>query len=540
MFPAIDPDSVGFTGLLWLLISYGYVLYTAANLISEGSDLLMLIPQISGVVGSVILPLLGAVPDGAIMLFSGLGDIETVQETLSVGVGALAGSTVMLLTVPWSLCIFSGRVKYGLDNKPNYRAVHKLNPNVGIKESLLRTGVIVSSVIKQGAVIMVATTIPYLLIQSPASYYNGRVDDLAGVERIYAFLGFLLCIAGFIAYLMFQFKTSDGESSKLHRAAIMKKMLEEGQISLQATLYNLSSSQEQQQNMKKSNLVGNTNSDNDMEYFAYEILFDQFKKYDKDKNGYLDFDEVLHMFKDYDMKLTPQEAKNVFQSIDESGDGKLSFDEVVRSAIFVATNDSSIRIAGSNISIDDGNADHELSTSEEEEDMPEDIASLPPDDQQAAIIKKSIKYMVLGTLLVLIFSDPMVDVLQELAYRINVSPFYVSFVLAPIAANASEIISSVYYARKKTSKSISVALSTLEGAAAMNNTFCLSILLGLIYFRNLVWEYTAETIAIITAQLLILLFTRKKDMRMIDAVYIFCIFPLSIMLVATLEYFGLD
>merc|ERR1712194_287631 len=145
------------------------------NLISEGSDLLMLIPQISGVVGSVILPLLGAVPDGAIMLFSGLGDIETAQETLSVGVGALAGSTVMLLTVPWSLCIFSGRVKYGLDNKPNYRAVHKLNPNAGIKESLLRTGVIVSSVIKQGAVIMVATTIPYLLIQLPASYYNGRV-----------------------------------------------------------------------------------------------------------------------------------------------------------------------------------------------------------------------------------------------------------------------------------------------------------------------------------------------------------------------------
>ena len=516
------------------------MLYTAANLISEGSDLLMLIPQISGVVGSVILPLLGAIPDGAIMLFSGLGDIETAQETLSVGVGALAGSTVMLLTVPWSLCIFSGRVKYGLDNKPNYRAVHKLNPNAGIKESLLRTGVIVSSVIKQGAVIMVATTIPYLLIQLPASYYNGRVDDLAGVEKIYAFLGFLLCIAGFIAYLMFQFKTSDGESSKLHRAAIMKKMLEEGQISLQATLYNLSSSQEQQQNMKKSNLVGNTSSDNDMEYFAYEILFDQFKKYDKDKNGYLDFDEVLHMFKDYDMKLTPQEAKNVFQSIDESGDGKLSFDEVVRSAIFVATNSSSIRMAGSNISIDDGNADDELSTSEEEEDMPEDIATLPPDQQQAAIIKKSIKYMVLGTLLVLIFSDPMVDVLQELAYRINVSPFYVSFVLAPIAANASEIISSVYYARKKTSKSISVALSTLEGAAAMNNTFCLSILLGLIYFRNLVWEYTAETIAIITAQLLILLFTRKKDMRMIDAVYIFCIFPLSIMLVATLEYFGLD
>jgi hypothetical protein len=53
----------------------------------------------TGLVGGVVLPLLGAVPDGAIILFSGLGDYETAQETLSVGVGALAGSTIMLLTV---------------------------------------------------------------------------------------------------------------------------------------------------------------------------------------------------------------------------------------------------------------------------------------------------------------------------------------------------------------------------------------------------------------------------------------------------------
>ena len=41
---------------------------------------------------------LSAVPDGAIMLFSGLG--PDAQNQLSVGVGALAGSTIMLLTVP--------------------------------------------------------------------------------------------------------------------------------------------------------------------------------------------------------------------------------------------------------------------------------------------------------------------------------------------------------------------------------------------------------------------------------------------------------
>lgn len=74
-------------------------------MISEGSDLLLLVPSMAGLVGGVVLPLLGAVPDGAIILFSGLGSVEEAQETLSVGVGALAGSTIMLLTVPFFLSI---------------------------------------------------------------------------------------------------------------------------------------------------------------------------------------------------------------------------------------------------------------------------------------------------------------------------------------------------------------------------------------------------------------------------------------------------
>ena len=84
-------------------------------MISEGSDLLLLVPSMAGLVGGVVLPLLGAVPDGAMILFSGLGSVEEAQETLSVGVGALAGSTIMLLTVPFFLSIMGGRVNYSHD-----------------------------------------------------------------------------------------------------------------------------------------------------------------------------------------------------------------------------------------------------------------------------------------------------------------------------------------------------------------------------------------------------------------------------------------
>lgn len=55
-----------------------------------------------------MLPVLGAVPDGAIVLFSGMG--ENAPTQIVVGVGALAGSTIMLLTIPWVLATYSGRV----------------------------------------------------------------------------------------------------------------------------------------------------------------------------------------------------------------------------------------------------------------------------------------------------------------------------------------------------------------------------------------------------------------------------------------------
>lgn len=80
-----------------------------------------------------------------------------------------------------------------------------------------------------------------------------------------------------------------------------------------------------------------------------------------------------------------------------------------------------------------------------------------------------------------------VDCLSEWGTRLGVSPFYVSFVLAPFASNASELLSAYTYACKKTQKNITTSLSTLVGAACMNNTFVLGIFLALIYLQGRAW-----------------------------------------------------
>ena len=83
----IDPAALpqggdGFCQIMFLFCVYGYVLAYASDMISNGSDLLLLVPEYAGVVGSIVLPVLGAVPDGMLILFSGMGD--DAQNQLSV------------------------------------------------------------------------------------------------------------------------------------------------------------------------------------------------------------------------------------------------------------------------------------------------------------------------------------------------------------------------------------------------------------------------------------------------------------------------
>jgi Ca2+/Na+ antiporter len=191
----------------------------------------------------------------------------------------------------------------------------------------------------------------------------------------------------------------------------------------------------------------------------------------------------------------------------------------------------------------DGDDDNDEDEEEEEEEVPEDLAHLPLEEQQKRIIKRSLLMTLAGVGLVLIFSDPLVEVFSELGELCGISGFYVSFILAPLASNASEIIASYFYAKRKTTKTITISLCTLMGAAVLNNTFVLGIFLSIIKFRQLDWEYSAETTAIVFVELIVggIVLTRKSH-SMRDALIVVSCFPLSLFLVAFLEssYIGWD
>ncbi|GKV16434.1 hypothetical protein SLEP1_g27076 [Rubroshorea leprosula] len=96
-------------GNLFLIIVYGYLMYFAAIYLSNGSELLLEILG-PGIIGGLFLPILRSLPDALTILVSGLsGTTEMAQSRVSVGMGLLAGSTVLLLTVIWGSCVVVGR-----------------------------------------------------------------------------------------------------------------------------------------------------------------------------------------------------------------------------------------------------------------------------------------------------------------------------------------------------------------------------------------------------------------------------------------------
>ena len=507
----------------------------------------------AGLFGGVVLPLLGAVPDGAIMLFSGLGDVEEAQKTLSIGVGALAGSTIMLLTVPWALSVYRGRVDFsGPDEMPNYKGVPKLKDD----KSLGVTGVALTPAINHGAKMMMLTTLPYLLIQIPVLFMEGDREEVSAGEHWWAGAVFVLCMVLFVFYLYTQVKMSNDTAHKLRRMAVIKESLKKWAVSPTGALTSQVKFMEQESFRPSGSVINEAtqlsspsnadfNPSEEVVSMLKGLLGDAFRGYDQDGNGTLSKKEFSCFLTDFHESIPKEQVILFFHStigmVTNQFRGMSSFMRAISLLRRPMVRNLLIPVQRTAAQLEP----EFLLTGERKtrRRMKCQTTWLPSPRKNSRAPSNGVPFSCSSPALpclVLLFADPMVDVLSEIADRNGIPPFYVSFILAPMASNASEVIASQYYAAKKTSKTITVALTALEGAAAMNNTFCLSIFMALIYFRGLAWQYTAETIAIILVQLLMGMYALRDKMSSTTAGFVLSLFPLSVLFVAMLEYFGLD
>lgn len=554
----IPNDGFGFIQVLFLGACYSFLLLKASTLISEGSELLLLVPSLAGLVGSIVLPVLGAVPDGCIVLFSGLGPIKEAEEQLKVGVGALAGSTVMLITVPWFLSILGGRVPI-VDGEACYgnRQARMTGREVlGPCGSMVSMGVSADlNAVRASAISMLTTCLlGYLAVEIPALTFLKDDSTKQSTDiKPFAWTGCIICCIMFVGYLGLQLclankddangKNISSESINAKAIEVATRKIQDGSLSLSGVLSFFANSREEDQSKMEARLRAVVRP-----FFIY---------YDKDKCGCLDKAELHDLVADLGEHFQTDDFNAFFERIDADKSGKIDFEECVRWLSTMVRDESSpargeptspivtaavASLTGSDhrIPLTSPDIENRSVTTEEDEDeegpeLPEDVRDMTPAAQRRWVLKTAFWQMGLGTFIVLIVSDPMVDVLNTLGQRTGVPSFYVAFLLAPLASNASEMIASYSYAQKKTRKSITISFAQLLGAACMNNTFCLGIFYMLVAARGLTWTYHAEVCGIIFSQLVVFFFAMRRVHCTMHGLLVLSVLPICLIVVYCLK-----
>lgn len=251
-----DPDSLNTTGLVIAMLVYGWILLQSADYIGDAAeDMLEKCPSYGKIIGALLVPILGAIPDGMMILLSGMGSgpKSEIQDELNVGVGTLAGSTIMLLTIPFATAIYmnrrpvetNGRALIMQETKnqetrftseaenfddfngktPWSRNLYKTTDNSGREMPL---GATVEPGFAVSAWIMMGSTVTYLVVQIPAFFSSGPVVQDA------AMISFVISLALLALYCVYSY-SDDNNTLQYHslkqddkRDQLRRAIFEEG------------------------------------------------------------------------------------------------------------------------------------------------------------------------------------------------------------------------------------------------------------------------------------------------------------------------
>ncbi|XP_002987555.2 sodium/calcium exchanger NCL1 [Selaginella moellendorffii] len=515
------PCSTGVAGNIFLLIVYGFLLLKAAQFLSEGSELLLLVLN-PGIIGGLLLPILGALPDAILILVSGLfaSEAEVLSQVL-VGMGLLAGSTIMLLTLLWGSSLIVGRCD-----------LQEVNGNLVAKDKTLtrkfdvsKTGVTTDAQTKVSAWIMLITVIPYILAQLP------KIIRQPQLGRFFIILSCVLSFGSLLAYCIYQ---------------IMSPWIQQRRIALARQRFRLFHTLQKLSSYSKSKSWGDlVLSDGSTNTEALTKLFSYF---DEDKSGHLTQHElkalIIGLGIGHESLLPKEEELKAWMSdFDRSSDDKISESEFISGFTRWIKDlqqpkeehrdndngwDTEAQSAQTSyMALMDGQGGGE---EKEEEESGESMT-------KNQIITKAVLLIVLGALIAGIFADPLVDSIENFSSATGIPSFFIAFVATPLATNSSEAISSVLFAAKKKKQNISLTYSQIYGGVTMNNTLCLGIFLAVVAYRGLTWDFSSEVLVITLVALIMGIFGGTRTTFPLWTSFIpLALYPLSILVVALLDY----
>ncbi|KAG6689199.1 hypothetical protein I3842_11G162700 [Carya illinoinensis] len=498
------PCTTTILGNIFLIVVYGYLMFLSATYLSNGSELLLEILG-PGVVGGLFLPILGALPDAMLILVSGLsGSTATAQSQVSVGMGLLAGSTIMLLTIIWGTCVIVGKCDL-VDS-----VAQDLQDTKGF--NLTESGVSTDIWTSYAARVMVVSVIPFLIVQIP------QVLSSTSGRHLAVLIALIVSLLLLISYCLYQVLQPWIQRRKIayvmhKRKRTMDRLLKDN-------------GEPDEEGIKKLFSVVDTDCDKKISHNELRALIVgiRFEEIDMNKD-----DVVDKLMRDFD---TLQD-----DHIDQTEFVNCVSKWLKRATrIRTASGDPGSRTPRFlNASGDPGSRtlrEHDLLDVGDESD--EEITDAGGSRWTSI---KAVLLLLLGTVIAAAFADPLVDAVDNFSDATGIPAFFISFIVLPLATNSSEAVTSIIFARRKKRQTASLTFSELYGAATMNNVLCLSVFLALVYIRGLTWDFSSEVLVIIIVCVVVGCFASvRTHFPLWTALVAFLLYPFSLVLIYVLDY----
>eukprot|EP00252_Welwitschia_mirabilis_P023946 TRINITY_DN6912_c0_g1_i1.p1 TRINITY_DN6912_c0_g1~~TRINITY_DN6912_c0_g1_i1.p1 ORF type:complete len:617 (+),score=99.47 TRINITY_DN6912_c0_g1_i1:58-1908(+) len=503
-------------GNLFLLAVYGFLMFKAASWLSDGSELLLSVMG-PGIVGGLFLPVLGALPDTLLILVSGIsGSKEEAQQQVVIGMGLLAGSTVMLITALWGSCLLVGKCDLNsqmvsIDNKDTKRF------------SLCESGVTVDNGTSIASRIMTLAIIPFIVAQIPLIFH------LKSAKHISVLIACIVAFVGLFSYCAFQ--VASPWIQRRHLAFLKYRHV------MAAILMHL-----------ERRFFGSVVDENgELDEKVVDIIF---KEFDADNNKQLSREELhglLIGLKLNEPYLTSDVLDKIMEHFDVERDNNITREEFKDGlrrwhSIAKSTVRSSRQTSVSYRFYMKTKEELDALMETDKEERTEGVENGNEEKPEGArnpmgTYMKAFFLLLAGTVVAGIFADPLVDAVDSFSSATKIPSFFISFIAMPFATNSSEAISAIIFALRKQKQTASLTFSEIYGAVTMNNTLCLGVFLAIVYMRGLDWDFSAEVLVILVAIVVTgIMGSFWTTYKLWMALIAFLMYPLSLVMVYVLDY----
>nr|POF08463.1 vacuolar calcium ion transporter [Quercus suber] len=424
------PCTTSVLGNIFLIVVYGFLMFISAKSLSDGSELLLetLGP---GIIGGLFLPILGALPDAMLILVSGLsGSTETAQSQVSVGMGLLAGSTVMLLTIIWGSCVIIGK----RDIIDSIARDTEDTKGFSLTESGISTDIWTS----YAARMMVISVIPFLVVQIPQF-----LNSTSG-RRLAILIGLIVSLLLLVSYCLYQVLQPWIQKRKI--AYVMHKRVILGFLT----------------HLKKRALGRLLDENGEPDEGTIKRLFSSI---DVNHDEYISDSELraLMVGINFDkIDLDQNEAVNkIMKDFDTSGDSKIEVTEFVSGISRWLK--KTMRAPAHNPGSETKKFNDFHMETEREQDLldlggqSEEVVEGVENSKRTTI--KAVLLLLLGTIIAAAFADPLVDAVDNFSDATGIPAFFISFIALPLATNSSEAVSAIIFASRDKRKTASLTFS---------------------------------------------------------------------------------